>query len=296
MQRQRHVSYKKKNMRTKTLSQIYFASGIILLLLFVGFLWFVFVNTPRNQEPNPSPTPTHTLTPTPQPSVLPTPSPTPAATASPSPSPSIAPFPSPVVVLPEIVRGNTANNQVILTFDGGAGVHSGQKILEVLQKHSIKGTFFVTGSWADQNSSLLGQISRQGHEVFNHTYTHPHLTQLSDSQIADEFRKAETAISTATGKTTKPYFRPPYGDRNARVLQAAAKEGYRSVYWTIDALDWKENITAKEVKDRIVNNLANGSIFLMHIGDDITGQILDEVIVEIKSRGYAIVSLTEGLK
>ncbi len=168
--------------------------------------------------------------------------------------------------------------------------------MEVLQKHSIKGTFFVTGSWADQNSSLLGQISRQGHEVFNHTYTHPHLTQLSDSQIADEFRKAETAISTATGKTTKPYFRPPYGDRNARVLQAAAKEGYRSVYWTIDALDWKENITAKEVKDRIVNNLANGSIFLMHIGDDITGQILDEVIVEIKSRGYAIVSLTEGLK
>lgn len=271
------------DMRPKTLSQIYFGTGIALLSIFAGFFWFVLAKNDRPQEPEVSLTPAPTATA----SFSPLPS------SAPSPSPLISP--SPVVVLPEIVHGNTAKKQIILTFDGGAGTHSGQKILETLQKHSLKSTFFVTGSWADQNLALLKQISQQGHEVFNHTYTHPHLTWLSDFQVANEFRRAESAISAATGKTTKPYFRPPYGERNARVLQTAAKEGYRSVYWTIDALDWKEGITAKEVKDRILNNLAPGAIFLLHIGDDITGQILDEVIAEIQSRGYEVVSLTANL-
>jgi peptidoglycan/xylan/chitin deacetylase (PgdA/CDA1 family) len=78
----------------------------------------------------------------------------------------------------------------------------------------------------------------------------------------------------------------------------AVKEGYQSVYWSCDALDWKESSgqTAQQVKARIMENLKPGTIYLMHIGDNITGQILDGVFQEIKSQGYSIASLTQGVK
>jgi peptidoglycan/xylan/chitin deacetylase (PgdA/CDA1 family) len=79
------------------------------------------------------------------------------------------------------------------------------------------------------------------------------------------------------------------------VLDVAWSQGFRSVYWTVDALDWKEGVTAGEVSDRILNNLNPGTIYLMHVGDTITGQILDEMLSAIQSRGYEITSLTGGL-
>lgn len=200
-------------------------------------------------------------------------------------------------VPPEIVSGSRSQNRVILTFDGGDGAQSVQAVLAALDKHNIKSTFFLTGTWAERNPQLVKNISSAGHEIFNHTYTHPHLTQLSDEAIVTEFRRTNDLIKQLTGKTTKPYFRAPYGERDSRVLKVVASEGYRSVYWTIDALDWKEDqgITDAEVKTKILNNLKPGTIYLIHLGDNITGRILDSVITEIKSRGYVIVPLTGGL-
>lgn len=200
------------------------------------------------------------------------------------------------LALAEIVRGDRSKKQVIFTFDGGAGNESAQKILEALAKHEVRGTFFLTGKWVESNRELAQKIASQGHEIFNHTYSHPHLTQLSESEINEELTKTEKLIFEYTSRTSKPYLRPPYGDRNEFVLNAASRSGYQSVYWTADALDWKEGISNREVKERILNNLAPGVIFLMHIGDAITGEVLDEVLRNIKSRGYEIVSLTESLQ
>jgi len=217
--------------------------------------------------------------------------------ASPSPTENEAlSYAPPIVTKDEIFRGNSDKKQIIFTFDAGAGVNSAQKILETAKNHNLKLTFFSTGKFAQINPDLIKQIVAAGHEIFNHTYSHPHLTQLTDDQIKEELQKAETTISNLTGATTKPYFRPPFGDRNTHVLEAAAETGYRSVFWTLDALDWQPDKTAQGVKQRIYDNLRNGAIILMHVGDDITGDILDEVFTNIENQGYKIIGLNEGLK
>ncbi|MDP2909909.1 MAG: polysaccharide deacetylase family protein, partial [bacterium] len=200
--------------------------------------------------------------------------------------------------LPEIVWGNKNKQQVIFTFDAGSGTHSLDHILSVLEKYGLRGTFFITGKWAEQNSDSVRRISEAGHEIFNHTYSHPYLTQITDGRIVEELDSADRIISGITGVSTKPHFRPPYGDRNNHVFQVAAEAGYRAVYWTVDALDWKEEegFTAAQAKDRIMSNLKPGAIYLMHIGDNITGEILDEVFSEIQGQGYLIVPLSEGLE
>jgi len=203
---------------------------------------------------------------------------------------------TPIKISEEISHGNQNKKQIIFTFDMGAGTNSAAKILAAAQKHNLKLTFFSTGKFAEKNPGLIKEISAAGHEIFNHTYDHPYLTKLSDDQIKEELEKADYIISNLTGTTTKPYFRPPYGDRNTNVLKAAAQAGYQSVYWTLDALDWETNATAEAVKTRIETHLNNGAIILMHMGDDITGNILDEVFAYIENQGYKIVNLSEGIK
>lgn len=197
----------------------------------------------------------------------------------------------------EIVRGDTQKRQVIFTFDGGSGNQSTDKILDILKKNNIQGTFFLTGHWVKKNPVLVKRMIREGHEVFNHTMNHPHLTALNDEQIVHELNFMDANLYMITGSSTHPYFRPPYGDRDSRVLSVAARNGYRSVYWTVDALDWEESLgrSAQESKNLILSTLAPGNIYLMHLGDNITGEILQDVIDEIHAVGYSIVSLTQGL-
>jgi len=210
--------------------------------------------------------------------------------------PTPAPDPVPVPAnWTEIVWADRSKQQVVFTFDGGAGNHSIDEILAALEKHDVTATFFVTGKWAEQNTPAMQRINTAGHEIFNHTYSHPDLTLITASEIAKEFAQTERIIKDITGKTTKPYFRPPYGARNRVVWDAAQAAGYRSVYWTVDALDWKPGISEAEVRDRVLSNLKPGTIYMMHIGDDITGRLLDELLTEIKSRGYSIKPLTEAL-
>jgi len=202
------------------------------------------------------------------------------------------------IVKPEILWGNRSKKLVIFTFDAGGTTQSAVDIVATLERHRIKSTFFITGAWASKNSTITDQIFKKGHEIYNHTYSHPYLTGLSDSQIQNELQKTEDAIVAITGKSTKPYFRPAYGDHNARVLEVAAKMGYQSVYWTVDAFDWKETVgyTTAQAKKRVLENLKPGTIYLMHIGNGISGQLLDELLTEIKTRGYTIVSLREGIQ
>ncbi len=197
----------------------------------------------------------------------------------------------------EITQGDASKKQIIFTFDGGEGIQSATSTLAILKKHQIKGTFFLTGKWVQNNMWLARMIHNEGHEIFNHTFDHPHLTTLSILDVQKELTDMDNRAIYITGSSTKPYFRPPYGDRDARVLASAANAGYRSVYWTIDAQDWRENegMTENEVKGRILDNTGPGSIVLMHLGDNITGNILDEVLTTLEKRGYKMVSLTEGL-
>ncbi|MDD5039529.1 MAG: polysaccharide deacetylase family protein [Patescibacteria group bacterium] len=199
---------------------------------------------------------------------------------------------------PEIVRGDDTKQQVIFTFDAGSGNQSIGAILETLGEHGITASFFLTGKWAEKNEDSVRAIAEAGHEMFNHTYSHPHLPTLNDEDIRAELSETEAIIERITGTSTKPYFRPPYGDRTSHVLEVASAAGYRSVFWTVDALDWQESegMTAAQVQDRILSKLAPGNIYLMHVGDTLTGAVLDRVLAQIEQAGYSIVPLSEGVK
>lgn len=195
----------------------------------------------------------------------------------------------------EISRGATNKKQVIFTFDAGSGRNSISEILAVLEEHGYTSTFFLTGKWAQAYPASTRSIVNHGHEIFNHTYSHPDLTALSDRLIVSQLNKAQSAIKSITGVSTKPYFRPPYGARDQNVLDAAWSAGYRSVFWSVDALDWKPGITAHDVKLRILSNVSPGAIYLMHVGDTITGDVLDEVLTRIEGKNYTVVQLSEGI-
>ncbi len=218
-------------------------------------------------------------------------------------APAAVPSWQPLSPVPkEIVRGDTSKKQVIFTFDGGSTAQSGEAILAALEKHHVRGTFFLTGKFVNANPALVREMAIEGNEIFNHTFDHAHLPQVSDGHIAWELNALDQAVkdalaSTTPNHSTRPYFRAPYGDRDARVLAAAAANGYRSVYWTVDADDWEEStgMSASETEDKILSNLAPGNIYLMHVGDNITGSILDDVFTKIEAQGYKIVSLTQGL-
>lgn len=213
-------------------------------------------------------------------------------------SPPIIPYlPFGGTIPKEITHGDTSKKQVIFTFDGGEGTQSVSKILNVLKKHHVRGTFFLTGKWILRNSDLVKRIISEGHEIFNHSYDHPHFTEISNEQIVSELVNMDLAFESIAGTSTKPYFRPPYGDRDLRILKSAAHAGYRSVMWTVDAGDWMESegYTEDQVRERIFSHLESGTIILMHVGDTITGSILDDVFTTIENQGYKIVSLTQGM-
>ena len=211
--------------------------------------------------------------------------------------------PDSLKIPPEITHGDRTKQQVIFTFDGGSDAQSGDAILATLKKHGVKGTFFLTGKFVLHNQALVKRIAAEGHEIFNHSYDHPHFTDISTTEMVGQLRHMNTILRMTISSSTVPYFRPPYGARDERVLKAAATAGYQSVYWTVDARDWMAGedgkatgaISDDEVRDRILSNVSPGAIYLMHLGDPITGRILDDVFTTIENRGYKMVSLTQGI-
>lgn len=203
------------------------------------------------------------------------------------------------IVFSEISHGDRSKKQLIFTFDGGGNSVSTEKVLEVLKKHNVKGTFFLTGKFIENNPDIVRRIYMEGNEIFNHTYNHPYLTTLSREEIVSELNRMDETLKKTIGISTKPYFRAPFGDRNRQALDIAGQAGYRSVFWTVDALDWEEGKeggkSAEDVKNNILNNVFPGNIYLMHLGDNITGNIIDSVFSILEEQGYKIVSLTQGL-
>src|SRR5660398_102992 len=125
-----------------------------------------------------------------------------------------------------VSRVTTSSKVMALTFDFGSDAGNVSRILQVLADQGVKSTFFATGQAATNYPDAVRSVVAQGHEIGNHSYSHPYFTGLTSAQMADELSRAATAIRTATGQAPKPWFRPPYGDYNATVLQAVGDAGY----------------------------------------------------------------------
>jgi peptidoglycan/xylan/chitin deacetylase (PgdA/CDA1 family) len=144
-----------------------------------------------------------------------------------------------VSTLPEIPllvrKGNTTQPRVAITLDVEIGDVS--QVLEMLRQRNTHATFFVTGGWAQSHPDLLRQIVVDGHELGNHSLSHPDFRRITDARIAWELAETERIVFEATGATTRPYFRPPYGGHDQRVLLAVIRQGYLPIYWTLDSQD-----------------------------------------------------------
>ncbi|KIS29084.1 polysaccharide deacetylase [Arthrobacter sp. SPG23] len=251
--------------------------------------------SPGNQSSGASETPGEETSPAP---VAPGPTPPPETLPVPQPPPPAAPFPLGLAGKDvELVPG--AGPVVALTFDAGANSAGLPSILQTLAGAGVRGTFFLTGSWAAANPAGVAAIVAGGHRVGNHSQTHPDFTGLTDAGIGDQVRAAEQAVMAA-GADPRPLFRFPFGARDARTIAAVNNLGYVPVRWSVDTLGWKGTsggVTAQLVADRALSALQPGEIVLMHIGsnpDDGTtldADALPQMIGRMRQAGYGFVTL-----
>jgi peptidoglycan/xylan/chitin deacetylase (PgdA/CDA1 family) len=194
-----------------------------------------------------------------------------------------------------ISNGSLQQKKIALTFDAGSDA-VGIGILDVLEKHNIKATFFLTGKWVVKYPSLAKRIAEEGHDIGNHSYSHPDAVKTTAAAFKQDIIKAEEAIKKATGKSPQPYFRFPFGSYNSAALKTAGEAGYPySIQWSLDTIDWKQP-SAEVIISRIKTGASNGDIILMHIGGINTPEAVDQVIPWLRSQGYQLVPLSELIK
>jgi len=195
----------------------------------------------------------------------------------------------------ELSRLSVSEGLVALSFDAHFTNEYVPPILEVLKRYNVRATFFVTGHWADSFPSTLKAIALHGHEIGNHTYSHPKLTELSDDEIVGEIKHAEQSILKAIGNDgpLTPYVRPPYGDRDERVVRVLLSSGYIPTYWAVDGLDWKKGVSEGEVIRRVVTKSTSGDIVLLHATSKVTSNSLSDIIEGLLQKGLQPCSVTE---
>ena len=184
--------------------------------------------------------------------------------------------------------------KIALTFDDGPHPRYTETILDLLGEYDIKATFFVVGVNAKNYPDSLIDVIKKGHEIGNHTYSHPHVSGLNTYTLTDEVEKCESTIYGLTDYKTK-LFRPPEGAYSKDIVSIAEGMGKQTVIWTVDTMDW-----AKSPRDEIVENVkANvtfGSIILFHDctrDGTFTLEALELLLPYLKSQGYEFVTVSE---
>ena len=187
----------------------------------------------------------------------------------------------------------TKEPKIALTFDAAWGNEDTQKILEILKKHDVHVTFFMTGGWVENYPDDVKAILAAGHDLGNHSENHKNMSQLSDAEKKEELMKVHDKVRTLTGYEMF-LFRPPYGDYDNAVVNVAKDCGYYTIQWDVDSLDWKDYGVDSIIKTVTEHkHLGNGSIILCHNGAKYTAQALNTLITKLKEKGYTFVPVSE---
>ncbi len=183
---------------------------------------------------------------------------------------------------------------VALTFDDGPHPKYTEQILSTLEEYGIKATFFVVGSNAERFPELVKKEIELGHEIGNHTYSHPNMKSITYDELQSELSKNEELLFSLTGTRTT-LFRPPCGEISESVSSIAEDGGYRLVLWNIDTRDW-EHTSKSSIVTKITKNIKPGSIILMHDfigGESHTPEALGEIIETLLADGYEFVTVSQ---
>lgn len=236
-----------------------------------------------------------------------------------------------VPLLMDIDRGSYDKKEISLTFDGGSGEKHARDILKILKQKQIVTTLFLSGSFIIKYPELVLEMVEDGHEVGNHTFTHPHLTSFDDNwrhdtlpgvdkdYILEELLRTAKVFKNVTGRDMAPVWRAPFGEVNKKILQWGYEAGFTHVFWTrdkkrkesLDTLDWVSDKgsrfyhTAEEIKDKVLrfgkgDKGLNGGIVLMHLSTerntDLPHLRLGEIIDTLREKGYRFVTVSKLIK
>ncbi|MBB5624861.1 polysaccharide deacetylase family protein [Sphaerisporangium krabiense] len=182
---------------------------------------------------------------------------------------------------------------IALTFDDGPGPYTA-KLLDILRAHRTKVTFFLIGGRVEKDPRTARRIARDGHQIGNHTYDHPHLTTLFDDEIRDEIARAQDAIQAATGRRPD-ILRPPYGDTDARVGAIAAEFGLSQIVWNGSSRDW-ELRNAVAIREKVLGLAKRDRVVLMHDIQPATVKAMPRILTALEKKGYHVVTVEKLLR
>lgn len=193
-----------------------------------------------------------------------------------------------------ISMGNENSNKVYLTFDCGYEAGYTEKILDVLEENDVKATFFITAHYLNSASDIVKRMIEDGHIVGNHTVNHKCLPNISDDEIKKEVMDLHNSVYERFGYEMS-FFRPPKGEFSERVIDTVSKLGYTTVMWSSAYDDWDEEKQGREEygKKKIIDNIHNGCVLLLHATSKDNSVILGDVIKEIKNMGYEFKNINE---
>ena len=186
---------------------------------------------------------------------------------------------------------STEEKKVSLTINCAWNADDIDRILDTLSKYKVKVTFFMVGEWVEKFPEAVKKIAEQGHEIGNHSDTHPHVNQMTLEKNEEQIKLCADKIEKITGKRSVLY-RGPYGEYNDVVIKASESQNHKTIQWSLDTLDYK-GLTQSQMWDRLKDKLKQGDIILMHNGTEHTAESLDKIIYNIQEKGYEIVPVSE---
>ena len=226
--------------------------------------------------------------------------PTTAATTAPAPPPAMALPPDANVPAPAGQPKNTYSQChvdgpfVAMTFDDGPHAENTPRLLDMLKQRGIKATFFVVGQCAAEYPDIMKRIVAEGHEIANHSWSHPQLSRMGEGSVTDQLQRTHDVIEQTTGMSAK-IMRPPYGAFTANQRNwAAHKWGYKTILWDVDPLDWKYR-NAEHVKGVILKDTVNGSIILAHDIHKSTVDAMPGTLDGLTAKGFKFLTVSDLL-
>ena len=190
-----------------------------------------------------------------------------------------------------IYEVETEQNFIALSFDAAWGADKTREIMNILEKHGVKGNFFLVGFWIDKYPDLVKEIADRGHLIGNHSENHKHMNKLSKSEKNKEISSVNEKIKNLTG-ITPIYFRAPFGEYDNELIKEVNSLNMQAIQWNVDSLDWK-GLSGGEIATRITNKAKKGSIILCHNNSDHILEALPLILTSLENKNLKAVRLDE---
>ncbi len=180
---------------------------------------------------------------------------------------------------------------ISVSFDCAWGTEHTDDILAALKASNVRATFFMVEFWSKKYPDYVKKIDAAGCEIGTHSSTHSYMSKLNAEEIKMELSSSSEAIKEVTGKDVE-LFRAPFGDYDDELIRTASEQGYFTIQWDVDSLDWKD-LSAADIAMRVINGVKSGSIILMHNNGLHTAEALPVILETLKNRGYTFVPIGE---